>query len=160
MQIVNLFSTSLDKTLKDFFTFQHNFSSPQVKRKQVLRPISKCTTCRKHHQILAPRHFRRWVGFAHTRKKKKTYYLWKSENQKKIHEILESDGKYTANHPKAKLETRRTNKNQHQRPPEEGQSPQHYVHMHRPRKASPRNTVLTCSKEMTKRTEPYRKICN
>ena len=37
-------TTILDKTFGDFFTFQHNFSSPQVKR-NLLSPKSECTNC-------------------------------------------------------------------------------------------------------------------
>ena len=35
----------MDKTFADFFTFSHNFSSPQVKRNQILSAESDSTNC-------------------------------------------------------------------------------------------------------------------
>ena len=50
-----------------------------------------------------PRHFRRRGGRMPTQEKKKTYDLRKIGNYKKIPEMPGFDGKYAADHPKAKF---------------------------------------------------------
>ena len=72
-----IFSDNPGKKCVDFFTFQYNFSSPQVKRDQI------------HHQKVNVRVVPRVAE------------QFKTLKLKKIPEMLEFDGKYPVDHPKA-----------------------------------------------------------
>ena len=126
--------TSLAKWLSvrvlDFFTFQHNLSSPQVKRIQIIITRKRmyelshalsnelsfiflsqwgglCAHTRKKKSFifLSPRHFLFANGgsFVATQEKKKAYFLRKLRNFKENSKMIGFDGEYPTIHPKTKF---------------------------------------------------------